>query len=90
MSLCNQILICINANIFLCLLVRYGHCHPHFYIGSFNEALEEASAKTAKDVCSSYLNIFIEYLRLEARTRKQTSYAFAYKIKQNMCNFEKH
>ncbi|XP_028404725.1 FAS-associated factor 1-like [Dendronephthya gigantea] len=28
---------------------RYGHCHPHFYIGSFNEALEEANAKTAKD-----------------------------------------
>ncbi|CAB4010531.1 FAS-associated factor 1, partial [Paramuricea clavata] len=28
---------------------RYGHCHPHFYLGSFNEALEEANAKTAKD-----------------------------------------
>ncbi|XP_046840421.1 FAS-associated factor 1-like [Xenia sp. Carnegie-2017] len=28
---------------------RYGHCHPHFYIGSFNDVLEEATMKNAKD-----------------------------------------
>lgn len=51
------------------LFYRYGHCHPHFYIGSFNEVLEEANAKAAKDVSFSRcknmmyeLNIFVPRL----------------------------